>query len=70
MTTMTERYLKNTLDIPSINDANPEKLDHFVKLNTEKILFNYPISHYSRDYNVYDGKHLLFKKYYFRFKFL
>ncbi|RGB27872.1 hypothetical protein C1646_768545 [Rhizophagus diaphanus] len=52
---MTERYLKNSLDIPSINDANPEKLDHFVKLNTEKILFNYPISHYSRDYNVYDG---------------
>jgi hypothetical protein len=58
---MTERYLKNTLNIPSINDANPEMLDHFVKLNTEKILFNYPISHYSRDHSVYDGKYLLFK---------
>ncbi|GES86078.1 lanC-like protein 2 [Rhizophagus clarus] len=52
---MTERYLENILDLPNINEANPETFDHFVKLNTEKILFNYPISHYSRDYDVYVG---------------
>ncbi|RIA99278.1 hypothetical protein C1645_811767 [Glomus cerebriforme] len=52
---MTERYLKNTLSLPSVSDTNPEMLDHFVKFNTEKILFNYPISHYSRDYSIYAG---------------
>ena len=55
---MTERYLKNTLNIPRTSDADPEKLDHFVKLSTEKILFNYPISHYSRDYDVFVGRQL------------
>jgi hypothetical protein len=58
---MTERYLKNTLNLPRISDANPESLDHFVKLNTEKILFNYPISHYSRDYDVFVGRNQLSK---------
>ncbi|CAG8625963.1 10417_t:CDS:2 [Funneliformis mosseae] len=52
---MTERYLKNTLELPSINDFDPKRLDHFIKFNTEKILFNYTVSHYSRDYDVFCG---------------
>ncbi|CAG8766113.1 1545_t:CDS:2 [Racocetra fulgida] len=50
---MPERYLKNTLTLPNINDCDPAKIDKFIRYGVEKILSKFPATYDSRYYDVF-----------------
>ncbi|CAJ0748452.1 11599_t:CDS:2 [Entrophospora sp. SA101] len=52
---MPDRYINNHLTLPNIKDFDTKSLDHLIKYNCEKILYNYSASFRSSDYGVYVG---------------
>ncbi|CAG8796857.1 20051_t:CDS:2 [Cetraspora pellucida] len=52
---MPERYLKNTLTHPNINDCDPAKIEKFIRYGVEKILSKFPATYDGRDYDVFVG---------------
>ncbi|CAG8636210.1 9975_t:CDS:2 [Dentiscutata heterogama] len=52
---MPERYLKNTLTLPNIDDCDPAKFEKFIRYGVEKILSKFPATYDSRYYDVFVG---------------